>query len=97
MIQMPFHPLNFYAGWTMVLLAFVSGAVIGLGFHREQFLGGYTALPRRLVRLGHIALAALGIMNVVFATSVSGGSGLVSAASISFVVGGITMPLACWL
>ncbi len=32
------HTLNFIAGWWLILAAFVSGAVIGLGFHREEFL-----------------------------------------------------------
>ena len=31
----------------------VSGATIGLFFHREAFLGGYDTWRRRLVRLGH--------------------------------------------
>jgi hypothetical protein len=34
------HPLNFTAGWWLILAAFVSGAVIGMGFHREDFRGG---------------------------------------------------------
>ncbi len=39
--------------------------MIGLGFHREEFLGGYGSFRRRLLRLGHIALAALGSLNVL--------------------------------
>ena len=46
------HPLNFVAGWWLILAAFVSGTLIGLGFHREDFLGGYDSFRRRLVRLG---------------------------------------------
>jgi hypothetical protein len=94
------HPLNFYAGWGMVLAAFISGAGIGLYFHRPDFWGGYASLRRRLARLGHIALAALGLMNVVFAISVpvSASNQLTtSAASWCFVAGGIAMPLACFL
>ena len=61
----PFHILNWYAGWILVMAAFITGAAIGLRFHREDFWGGYASFRRRIVRLGHIALAALGMMNVV--------------------------------
>lgn len=95
----PFHVLNWQCGWLLVLAGFATGAVIGLAFHREGFLGGYTSFRRRMVRLGHIALAALGIMNVVFALSPwpAPGSSAATIASLAFVVGGITMPAACFL
>src|SRR6185436_7615620 len=64
------HALNWYAGWGLILAAFVSGAGIGLFFHRDDFWGGYTSFRRRIVRLGHIALAALGMINLLFAISV---------------------------
>lgn len=93
------HPFNWNLGWLLVLTAFVTGALIGLGFHREDFLGGYTSFPRRLLRLGHIALAALGMMNVLFSLSPwpVPGTLLASAASVCFAVGGITMPAVCFL
>ena len=95
----PSHPLNWDAGWLLVLGAFASGALLGLGFHRDDFLGGYTSLRRRMLRLGHIALAALGLMNVVFALSPwpAAGSTAASAASLAFVIGGVTMPVVCFL
>jgi hypothetical protein len=91
------HPLNFYAGWSLVLAAFVTGAAIGLFFHREQFWGGYSSFRRRIVRLGHIALAALGMMNVIFAATVPCTAALHRAASLLMVIGGISMPLVCFL
>lgn len=95
----PAHPLNWYAGWWLVLGAFLTGALIGLAFHREDFLGGYGSFPRRLLRLGHIALAALGMMNVLFSLSPwpVPGSWPARAASVCFVAGGIAMPVACFL
>jgi hypothetical protein len=95
----PTHVLNWQCGWWLVLAGFATGAIIGLSFHREDFLGGYHSFRRRLVRLGHIALAALGIMNVVFSLSPwpSPGSAVGTAASICFVVGGVTMPTVCFL
>jgi len=61
--------MNWYAGWTLMLSAFISGAVLGLFFHRDDFLGGYASFRRRILRLGHIALAALGMINVLYSLS----------------------------
>jgi hypothetical protein len=93
------HVLNWQAGWALVLAAFVTGSLMGLAFHRDDFLGGYGSFRRRLVRLGHIALAALGMMNVIFSLSPvpAAGTWQGSAASLGFVVGGVTMPLVCFL
>jgi hypothetical protein len=91
------HPLNWYAGWSLILTAFVAGAVIGLAFHREDFLGGYTSFPRRLLRLGHIALAALGMINILFALSPVPAGAFTTAASICFLAGGVLMPAVCFL
>jgi hypothetical protein len=95
----PTHVLNWYFGWLSVLMAFATGAVIGLFFHREDFLGGYTSFRRRIIRLGHIAQAALGMMNVIYALSPWPGPDRweASVASAAFVVGGISMPLVCFL
>jgi hypothetical protein len=91
--------INWYFGWGMILSAFVTGAIIGLFFHREGFLGGYASFPRRILRLGHIALAALGMVNILFSLTPmpSEPSCRVSVASIGFVVGGLTMPAVCFL
>jgi hypothetical protein len=98
-VNAPFHVLNWQFGWWLVLAAFVTGAAIGLFFYREDFLGGYGSFRRRIIRLGHIALAALGMMNVIFSyspwpapTTWAG-----RAASICFVVGGAAMPTVCFL
>ena len=56
------HLMNWQAGWMLVLVGFAVGSGIGLGFARDEFLGGYTSLRRRMLRLGHIALVALGLL-----------------------------------
>ena len=93
------HPLNWVAGWTLVLLAFLSGALLGLRWHREDFWGGYASFRRRVVRLGHVALAALGLMNVIFSLSPLPTPGTTAArvASICFAAGGVLMPTVCFL
>ena len=93
------HPLNFHAGWALVLAAFVTGALIGLRFHEESFLGGYASFRRRILRLGHIALAALGAMNVLFSLCPKPAPGAWNApwASKLWLVGAIAMPAVCFL
>lgn len=95
----PLHALNWHAGWLMLLASFISGAIVGLGFHRQDFLGGYGSFRRRLLRLGHVAFAALGTINVLFALSPWPPQSHWTApvASLSFVVGGAAMPLVCLL
>src|ERR1041384_7844861 len=93
------HPLNWYFGWSLVLSAFVTGAALGLFFHRDVFLGGYASFRRRLVRLGHIAQAALGMMNVLYGLSPGPypPDWRAAVASAGFVVGGVAMPAVCFL
>jgi hypothetical protein len=93
------HPLNFQVGWALVLAAFLSGSLIGLGFHRESFLGGYASFPRRLLRLGHIALAALGAFNVLFSLCPlpAPGQWNTPLASGLWIVGAVAMPAVCFL
>src|SRR3954462_11289076 len=93
------HPINFFAGWAMVLAAFITGAGIGLFFHRPDFWGGYASFRRRIVRLGHIALAALGMMNVLFALCPWPPPAHWNApwASACWIIGGASMPIVCFL
>jgi uncharacterized membrane protein len=95
----PFHEINWYAGWWSILLAFVTGAVIGLGFHKREFMGGYDSFRRRIIRLGHIALAALGMMNVVYSLSPWPVPGTREAviASWAMIIGNASMPSVCFL
>jgi hypothetical protein len=90
--------INLLLSWLWILLGFVSGMVIGMFFHRENWLGGYGSFKRRMYRLGHISFFGLGAVNLMFwltvkALSISGP--LVEVASWAFVVGAVTMPLCC--
>jgi len=92
--------VNLVFGWTWILAGMVGGMALGLGFHREDWLGGYASHARRLLRLGHISFIGLGALNILFAqlpaelSARAGGLGLASAA---FIVGGVSMPLCCAL
>ena len=90
--------LNWYFGWTSILLAFATGAIIGLFFYKDDWLGGYNSFRRRILRLGHIAQAALGMMNVVAGNSqIATGVDYPLLAQWALVVGGISMPVVCFL
>ncbi len=92
------HHLNLFAGWSLVLASFASGAAIGLGFHRDDFLGGYASLRRRMLRLGHISLGALGLLNVIYGILPAAGGGALDAwAGGLLLAGAIVMPLVCFL
>ncbi len=91
--------LNLWTGWIAFIVGIIAGAISGLRFHREDFLGGYSSWRRRLVRLAHISLFGLGLINIAFALtarSLEIADGL-TAASVALVVGAITMPLVCYL
>jgi hypothetical protein len=91
---------NLLVGWSSMIAGALSGAAIGLFFHRETWLGGYASLRRRMLRLGHIAFFGLGFMNVLFALSLSAApiSGLFArVASAGFVVAVATMSACCFL
>jgi hypothetical protein len=93
------HALNWNVGWGLILSAFLTGAVLGLFFERDDFLGGYGSFRRRLFRLGHIAQAALGMLNVLYALGPAHAppTWLDQAAALGFILGGISMPLVCFL
>ena len=93
------HLANWYIGWWMLLAAFAEGAVVGLFFQREEFMGGYGSWRRRVMRLGLVALAGLGMLNLVFGISPLpvGGTWQAGGTAVGLIVGGIAMPAVCFL
>ena len=90
----------FTIAWIGMLLGVLSGAVIGLFFHREDWMGGYNSFRRRLTRLGHISFFGLGFINFFFAISheMAGvAAPFVFPAAAAFTIGAATMPTCCFL
>ena len=83
-----------------MIFGLVSGAAIGLKFHREDFAGGYVSFRRRMLRIGHLAFFGLGIINVLFALTLTS-SGVVlsypAVASASLAAAVFVMPVVCFL
>jgi len=92
--------LNLIGGWLGMLAGVISGAVIGLFFHREDWMGGYASYRRRLTRLGHISFFGLGFLNLLFAATARdlalAGNAL-WVASWGLLLGAVTMPVCCFL
>jgi hypothetical protein len=85
--------VNWYGGWGLILTAFAVGAGLGLFFHREDFWGGYASWRRRLSRLGHIAMVALGFVNVTYSLSPAPSP----VAGAVLFAGALAMPSVCFL
>lgn len=91
--------LHLLVAWVGFLGGALSGAAVGLFFHREDWLGGYSSFPRRLIRLGHISFFGLGLLNALFALTVAVVPVvelLGRLASIGLLTGAVTMPLCCF-
>ena len=92
--------LNLLLAWLWILLGFASGMVLGMFFHRENWLGGYTSLPRRMYRLAHISFFGLGAVNLLFWLTVKdfpATGATLGLASLALALGAVTMPLCCVL
>ena len=90
--------MNLLAAWIGILLGFLSGLVLGLFFHRDHWLGGYSSFKRRLYRLAHISFFGLGAVNLLFyftAQKFQTISPSIEMASAAFIAGAISMPLCC--
>jgi len=90
---------NFYAAWIGIALGFISGAIIGLFFHKEEWMGGYNSWERRIVRLGHISFFGLAFINFMYALSntylkIEEQFPIIS---ILLIIAAISMPSVCFL
>lgn len=92
--------LHLVIAWVAILVGLLSGTVIGLFFHREEWLGGYHSWRRRMVRLGHVAFLGTGLLNLAFAITVGAlglGGTAIRLASALFILGAVSMPAVCFL
>ena len=92
--------LHILIGWGSMIMGALSGAIIGLFFHRDEWAGGYASFRRRLMRLGHIAFFGLGILNLLFGFTVQTlpqAEPYLTISSTGFIVAVIAMPLCCFL
>lgn len=89
-----------FVGWFAVLLGVVSGGVMGLYFHRDEWVGGYGSFRRRMLRLGHISFFGIGFLNFFFGLTLSMTmlpEPYVRISSLGFVIAVFAMPACCFL
>ena len=95
--------MNRTIGWSSMALGVATGLVMGMWSFDgpvpvPEMLGDgeYDDVPRRLARLGHIALFGLGILNLLLARDLSGldlGRGQRRVAAWAMNFGNIFLPL----
>lgn len=86
--------------WLWILLGFLAGFVLGLNFHREDWLGGYGSHRRRLYRLAHISFFGLAIINLLFYFTAQRYQPIclqLQLAAWGMVIGAASMPVCCVL
>lgn len=92
--------LHIQVGWGSMVMGALSGAAIGLFFHRDEWAGGYGSFRRRMMRLGHIAFFGIGFLNLLFGLTmqvIALPESLELFASAGFILAAIAMPLCCFL
>lgn len=62
--------------WCSILAGALSGAVMGLWsfggpFPTPEWIGDYESLPRRFLRLAHVAMFALGLLHMLVARQIT--------------------------
>lgn len=88
------------SSWIGLLLGVLSGALLGLFFHRDDFMGGYQSFRRRLARLGHISFFGLAFLNFFFvltAALLRFTEAQAWPVAVALLVGAATMPIVCFL
>jgi hypothetical protein len=91
---------NLYAGWSAMLGGAVSGAAVGVFFHRSDWLGGYASFQHRMIRLGHISFFGIGFINVLFAATAAQlavPAAQLRLASALLIIAAVAMPALCFL
>jgi len=86
--------------WAWFVGGLLSGVILGLGFWRNDYLGGYDAWPRRLTRLGHIAFFGTGLLCLsmgLTAHTLELHAPVLRWAGGLAITGAVTMPIVCFL
>jgi len=90
--------------WIQILLGMFSGAVMGLKFANENWLGGYGSWRRRMARLAHISFFGLALVNLAFFFSLffyvhheGRNEALLHTTVLMLLAGSVLMPTVCYL
>src|SRR3989344_7252200 len=90
---------NIVFGWVWILVGILIGAVMGMWSFNGPLpspVGEYADLPRRLLRLSHIAFIALAMVNILYGYEIDKvflKEKTKRIGSLAMVWGGVLMPL----
>jgi len=90
--------INVLFGWAWMCLGFISGMTLGMWAEGEKWLGGYTSIARRYLRLAHVAFIALSIINILYGKELGAIALPVHIKSIGsylMIFGAAGVPLTC--
>lgn len=87
--------------WSSILAGALSGLVMGLWsfdgpFPTPEWIGAYDSLARRLLRLAHVAMFALGVLHMLVARQIAAAplrNDLDRLALFAMALGNIAMPI----
>ncbi|MCO6430283.1 MAG: hypothetical protein J5J00_05430 [Deltaproteobacteria bacterium] len=94
---MIYYCMHLGIAWLYVILGALSGALIGLNFQRQEWLGGYGSFRRRMLRLGHISFFGFAILNVMFGVTIELLGDRLLIASLALLAATLMMPVLCYL
>jgi len=90
---------NISFGWIWILVGLIVGAIMGMWSFNGPLaspVGDYTSLPRRMLRLSHIAFIALAMINILYGYEIDKvklSEKLKKMGSNLLIYGAILMPL----
>ncbi len=90
--------INVLFGWAWMCIGFISGMTLGIWSEGEKWLGGYSSITRRYLRLGHVAFIALSIINILYGRELGAIALPVHIKSIGsylMIFGAAGVPLTC--
>jgi hypothetical protein len=99
-VEQDLGKLNIKFGWTWLLIGIIEAAIIGMFAFQSDWMGGYTSLARRFIRLSHIAFMALPLVNILYGLCLSAVKltyKIKRVGSYSMILTAIFMPLLCLL
>ncbi len=86
------------AAWIGIFAGLLGGAAQGLRFADPDWLGGYWSWRRRMLRLAHVSLIALPLMNLASLYSIAylkAAGRLVGTTLVLLLVAQASMPTVC--
>ena len=95
--------LNITFGWLWINAGVISGMIMGLWSFKGPLkspagMEDYSSLPRRFVRLGHVAFIALSMINILYGQAIDNVNlphFLKEAGSYAMIFAAVGIPLGC--